>query len=122
MAGFTNIGNVHGYLINEGRRMPIDESFFTAAYPFRTLWRAALRGIITASRKPPTFCSSAIFPQKLELSEFVEYLGSLRDLPYGFTEVMIIKAPSQNIMNKLARSVLALYSYDDNPDDTSSTT
>ena len=42
-------------------------------------------------------------------------------LPQGFTEDMILKAPSGNIMNKLARSVLALYSYDDNPDSTSLT-
>ena len=37
-------------------------------------------------------------------------------LPAGFTEDMILKAPSSNIMNKLARSALVLYSYDDNPD------
>ena len=40
-------------------------------------------------------------------------------LPPNFTEDMILKAPSKNVMNKLARSVLALYSYDDNPDDIS---
>jgi citrate synthase len=40
-----------------------------------------------------------------------------RELPEGFTENMILKAPSSNIMNKLARSVLACYSYDKNPDD-----
>ena len=42
-----------------------------------------------------------------------------RKLPPGFTEDMIMKNPSRNIMNKLARSVLSLYSYDDNPDDIS---
>ena len=39
-------------------------------------------------------------------------------MPAGFTEDMILKAPSRNIMNQLARSVLALYSYDDRADDT----
>lgn len=40
-------------------------------------------------------------------------------MPDGFTEDMILKAPSKNIMNKIARSVLAAYSYDPNPDEIS---
>ena len=43
----------------------------------------------------------------------------MRELPDQFAEDMILKAPSKNIMNKLARSVLAAYSYDDWADDTS---
>ena len=43
----------------------------------------------------------------------------IRDRPTDFAEDMIFKAPSRNIMNKLARSVLALYSYDENAEDTS---
>jgi citrate synthase len=42
-----------------------------------------------------------------------------RELPLGFARDMILTAPSKNVMNKLARSVLALYSYDENPDDIS---
>jgi len=53
------------------------------------------------------------------LKNFTAYLGQERMLPDGFTEDMILKAPSSNIMNKLARSVLASYSYDQNPDDIS---
>lgn len=53
------------------------------------------------------------------MEEFQELLGELRGLPSGFTEDMILKAPSTDIMNKLARSVLASYSYDPNPDDLS---
>ena len=58
-------------------------------------------------------------PTKEQLNDFCKTLNSFRELPEYFAEDMIIKAPSKNIMNKLARSVLALYSYDDNPDDTS---
>jgi citrate synthase len=46
-------------------------------------------------------------------------LGLLRSLPKYFTEDMILKSPSSNIMNKMARCTLGLNSYDDNPDDTS---
>ncbi|MBQ5883796.1 MAG: citrate synthase, partial [Clostridia bacterium] len=58
-------------------------------------------------------------PTKEQLNNFKSVLAAARELPEDFIEDMIIKAPSPNIMNKLARSVLALYSYDDNPDDLS---
>ena len=50
---------------------------------------------------------------------FNKVLGECRELPEDFIEDMIMKAPSKDIMNKMARSVLALYSYDDTPDDCS---
>ena len=56
-------------------------------------------------------------PTREQLSSFCEVLNSYRELPEYFAEDMIIKAPSRNIMNKLAWSVLALYSYDENPDE-----
>ena len=58
-------------------------------------------------------------PSRDQLKGFSGLLSSCRELPDYFAEDMIIKAPSPNIMNKLARSVLALYSYDDLPDDLS---
>ncbi|HHU76534.1 MAG TPA: citrate synthase, partial [Firmicutes bacterium] len=58
-------------------------------------------------------------PNAADLAYFQQLLRERRDLPEGFTEDMILKAPSSNIMNKLARCVLASYSYDDNAEDTS---
>ena len=58
-------------------------------------------------------------PTSAELKEFGQILDSHRALPDGFAEDMIMKAPSPNIMNKLARGVLAMYSYDENPEDLS---
>ncbi|MBQ7654720.1 MAG: citrate synthase, partial [Clostridia bacterium] len=55
-------------------------------------------------------------PTHSQLEAFRAVLGECRELPEYFAEDMIIKAPSPNIMNKLARSVLSLYSYDSNPD------
>ena len=60
-------------------------------------------------------------PNRQQLDDFCAVLAEQRELPNGFAEDMIMKAPSPNIMNKMARSVLALYSYDDNPDDLSLT-
>jgi citrate synthase len=55
-------------------------------------------------------------PCKSELETFRLMLEDFRELPKGFTEDMILPAPSVNIMNKMSRSMLALYSYDDEPE------
>ncbi len=58
-------------------------------------------------------------PDKKELADFTKTLIEYRSLPTSFVRDMILKAPGVDMMNILARSVLALYAYDDNPDDTS---
>ena len=58
-------------------------------------------------------------PDADQLSEFREVLAGYRSLPTSFVRDLIMKAPSSNMMNSMARSVLAMYSYDKNPDDTS---
>jgi citrate synthase len=55
-------------------------------------------------------------PAQGQLEEFSAFLGNLRTLPEYFTEDMIMKAPSSDIMNKIARGVLASYSYDSDPE------
>lgn len=58
-------------------------------------------------------------PNKSELDEFKSTLSDMRSLPTSFVRDMILKAPGRDMMNILSRSVLALYAYDDNPDDIS---
>lgn len=58
-------------------------------------------------------------PSENELQEFKKTLSEMRTLPKSFTRDMILKAPSKDIMNMISRCVLALYSYDENPDDIS---
>jgi citrate synthase len=60
-----------------------------------------------------------ILPSKSELEGFKKLLNEYRILPTGFVRDVILKAPSRDVMNSLARSVLTLYSYDANADDTS---
>ena len=56
-------------------------------------------------------------PTQTQLEQFGDILAAYRTLPPNFTEDMILKAPSHDVMNKLARAVLALYSYDPAPED-----
>src|SRR5574344_207277 len=58
-------------------------------------------------------------PNQTKLEAFSNYLGECRVLPANFTEDMIMKAPSNDIMNKIARGVLASYSYDEDPENRS---
>lgn len=58
-------------------------------------------------------------PNEKELADFCEQLALYRSLPPSFVRDMILKAPGKDMMNILSRSVLALYAYDENPDDVS---
>lgn len=58
-------------------------------------------------------------PNRMELADFNAQLSAYRDLPQFFVSDMILKAPGKDMMNMLSRSVLALYAYDENPDDIS---
>ncbi len=119
LVGLTKIGEVHGYIMDEGEKKPAEGQLRYRGVSVSDIVKGCLR------EKRPGFEETAYLilfgslPSKDELAEFREYLGSRRPLPNNFTEDMILKAPSSNIMNKLARCVLAEYSYDENPDDTS---
>ena len=58
-------------------------------------------------------------PNKQELQEFTEQLSVYRSLPPSFVRDIILKAPGKDMMNILSRCVLALYTYDETPDDIS---
>ena len=119
MAGLTQICNVHGYVLNEGEKSPV---------PGRLIYRGIdINDLVAGCVADDRFGFEATawlllfgeLPSRDQLKGFSGLLSSCRELPDYFAEDMIIKAPSPNIMNKLARSVLALYSYDDNPEDLS---
>lgn len=119
MAGVTNVGNAHGYVMYEGEKIA-DEG----KLEYRGLDMTALiDGFTSENRYGFEECAYLLLFGKLpnaeELSGFCELLSEQRKLPAGFTENVLMKAPSPSIMNKMAQAVLALYSYDDNPDDTS---
>lgn len=116
VAGLTRICNVHGYLINEGERMPVPGELTYAGININDL----VNGFMSENRfgyeETVWLLLFGHLPTAEQLSSFTALLGELRELPQNFVEDMMMKAPSNDIMNKLARSVLALYSYDDNPD------
>ena len=113
MAGITNICNVHGYVMNEGEREPIPGQLIYRGYNVNDLVENVEKDDRFGYEETAFLLLSGNLPNTDELNVFNTYISENRDLPAGFVEDMILKAPSKNIMNKLARSVLALYSYDD---------
>ncbi|QEN06049.1 citrate/2-methylcitrate synthase [Thiospirochaeta perfilievii] len=116
VVGLTEVGEVHGYIMEEGDKIP---------HPGRLRYRGYdLYDLVEGFQKEDRFgfeetCFLLLLgklPTKSELDDFNYYLGQHRELPDGFIEDMILKAPSDDIMNKLARSVLACYTFDDDPD------
>ncbi len=118
-AGVTNIGNAHGYIVYEGEKIADDGKLEYRGMNIVSL----IEGFSGEGRFGFEECVYLLLfgrlPNATELSDFCDLLTEKRRLPVGFTENILMKAPSPSIMNKMAMSVLALYAYDDNPDDTS---
>ncbi len=117
LAGITNICNVHGYVVNEGEKQPCEGELIFRGYSIKELIGKAAAEDRFGYEEIVYLLLSGKLPNKEELKSFSMLISSLRGLPDYFFEDMILKAPSRNIMNKLARSTLALYSYDDSPED-----
>ena len=119
LVGLTRIGDVVGYEIKDDQKIAI---------PGRLVYRGYnVEDLIADAEKNKQFgyeqCAYLLLfgelPTQDKLDTFKEYLGEFRALPEHFTEDMIMKAPSNDIMNKIARGVLASYSYDEDPEDRS---
>ena len=119
MAGVTQIGNVMGYYVQDGERVPAPGKLIYRGIDVEEL----IGGFMAEGRfgfeETAYLLLFGALPTREQLEMFQALLSSFRTLPHMFTEDMIIKAPSPDVMNKLGRAVLALYSYDDAPDDNS---
>ncbi len=119
VAGLTNICNVHGYVVDEGEKKPIDGELIYRGININDLVGGAVRENRFGFEEIIYLLVLGKLPTASQLASLRELMGRTRVLPDSFVEDMIFKAPSPNIMNKLGRSILALYSYDKNPEDCS---
>lgn len=119
LVGLTEIGEVHGYFIDDREKVPAEG---------RLMYRGIdVREIVEGFQSEGRFGFEEVvylllfgeLPGSADLEAFREMLGANRGLPEGFTESMILRTPSSDVMNKLARSVLVSYSYDTNPEELS---
>lgn len=119
MAGITNVCNVEGYYIDDGEKVPREGHLYYRGYNMEDIVNACIEEDRFGFEEVIYLLLFGSLPTKEQLDNFSDMLAHCRELPEDFIEDMIMKAPSPDIMNKLSRAVLALYSYDANPDDTS---
>ncbi len=119
MAGVTNICNVHGYVIDDGEKIPCEGQLHFRGYNINDLVENCAKEDRFGFEEVLYLLLTGDLPTYEELDNFNRLLSDNRKLPENFFGDMILKAPSNNIMNKLARSVLVLYSYDNNAEEIS---
>ncbi|MBD5448268.1 MAG: citrate/2-methylcitrate synthase [Treponema sp.] len=119
LVGLTRIGDVVGYTIEDGKKVAVPGKLLYRGYDVADLIQDAESHNQFGYEQCVYLLLFGKLPTQAELDEFKLLLGSMRNLPQNFTEDMIMKAPSRDIMNKLARGVLASYSYDADPENRS---
>ena len=117
VVGLTEIGEVHGYIIDEGEKKDAYGRLRYRGYDVKDLVAGYQKDGRFGFEETAFLLLFGTLPKRSELEDFTAFLGSLRTLPPGFVEDVILRFPSPDIMNQLARSVLFTYSFDPNPED-----
>ena len=116
MAGITQIGNVQGYYIQDGERVPMEGRLIYRGIDVEEL----IQGFLSEGRfgfeETAYLLLFGALPTRRQLEDFNAVLSELRPLPPNFTEDMILRVPGRDVMNRLGRCVLALYCYDPEPE------
>lgn len=119
LVGLTEIGEVHSYILDEGEMVPVPGRLIYRGYDISDLVKGFMEDNRFGFQETAYLLLFGNLPNKDQLKDFQKLISQYQKLPENFARDVILNAPSKDIMNGLARSVLALYTYDDNPDDTS---
>ena len=121
LVGLTTIGNVHGYVMNEGEKQAVEGELFYRGINVKDIVAADKREHRFGYEETAYLLLFGVLPSARELAEWKTRLGSYRKLSDGFKENAIFHSPSKDIMNAIARAVLFAYAFDEtgNPDNLS---
>ena len=119
LTGLTHISDVRANKIVDGVQVPIDGELFYRGYNIRDLVNGFSADNRFGYEEVTYLLLFDKLPNEEELTKFKNLLSFYRSLPTSFVRDIIMKAPSRDMMNTLARSVLTLYSYDEKDDDIS---
>ncbi len=119
LAGLTNISDVRAKKIVDGTEVPAHGRLFYRGYDVKDLVKGFTGDNRFGFEEVAYLLLFDMLPDEKELADFRILLAKYRSLPTSFVRDIIMKAPSSDMMNTLARSVLTLYSYDDRADDVS---
>lgn len=121
LVGLTTIGNVHGYVMDEGEKQPIPGELYYRGINVKDIVAADRREHRFGYEETAYLLLFGELPTAKELGDWKNTIGAYRKLSDGFRDNAIMKYPSKNLMNALARAVLFAYAFDpeENPDDIS---
>ncbi len=118
LTGLTEISDVTGFAVRGGKKYPIDGELYYQGYNVKDIVNG-LKGKRFSFEEITYLLLFGELPNRQQMDDFIELLALYRELPSNFVRDVIMKAPSANIMNGMQKSVLTLFSYDKDPDDTS---
>lgn len=119
LTGLTEISEIRSYMIVDSDMIPCEGKLYYQGVDVEELVEGFVKEGRFGYEETVYLLLFGKLPTKEELESLNEMLASYRELPTSFVRDIILKAPSRDMMNTLARSVLTLYSYDDRADDTS---
>lgn len=119
MAGLTKISEIKSYEVKNGKRIPCEGILRYRGIDVTKLCQGFTETNRFGFEETTYLLLFGKLPSKYELEEFENLLSNLRTLPTNFVRDVIMKAPSKDMMNTLARSVLTLACYDRKIDDNS---
>ena len=118
LAGLTEISDIQSSKVDEsGKSVPCEGQLFYRGYSIEDLVGGFMQDGRFGFEETAYLLLFGKLPSGSELCEFRTLLSDFMTLPESFVRDIIMKAPSNDMMNVLARSVLTLYSYDDRADD-----
>lgn len=120
LTGLTEISEIVSSKVNEnGETVPCDGKLYYRGVDVEEIIKGFTKDKRFGFEETTYLLMFGELPDEYELNEFNRILGDYRCIPPNFVRDIIMKKPSKDIMNALARSILMLYSYDDKADDTS---
>ena len=119
LTGLTDISEIRSSRMENGVKIPCEGQLFYRGYSIEDLVRSMPSDHSFGFEVTAYLLLFGELPNKEQLDGFIKQLSFYRTLPTNFVRDIIMKAPSGDMMNTLARSVLTMYSYDDAPDDIS---
>lgn len=119
IAGITNISNVHGYMMNEGDKVPVEGKLTFRGYDIYDLLSDTSPSKRYGFEEVAYLLMLGKLPTQDELDQFVAVIDAERELPDGFTAARIMRHPAADLMIMLSRSIISLYADDPNAEDRS---
>lgn len=116
LTGLTEISDVIAFKTENGKKIPQEGELYFQGYNIMDLKEGFKSRKFNFEEIIYLLLFGAL-PNRQQLDSFIEILSQYRELPNKFVRDVIMKAPSMDMMNALQKSVLTLYSYDENPDD-----